>query len=257
MKLGDYANGVIVANSLIYLVVFILNDKGIINAFSEPVTKDGFCVTNKDDPVFNSHRVCFYVDTAFAIFLYVLASVCKPNGATAFIKRSIFGVFGHGVGHYFISLHFNDPAVSDLPLTAYPLQRQALTLVAGMFFWYTLLGSGEYMPRSHVVLQSMFHTAVLFSNYVIPKKLGFTYVQTVLVLTFAFYDIIKKPASTKDKYYDIGTPIVGIPFSIIAWLEGVLCISHVYYDLSIPAAMLVYFLICVVIDSGKGKKKAE
>ena len=48
--------------------------------FSPSFAKDGFCVSNKDGPVLmQSHALCFYEDTIFAILVWVLVNIIGKN----------------------------------------------------------------------------------------------------------------------------------------------------------------------------------
>ena len=113
-----------------------------------------------------------------------------------------------------------------------------------IFFWYSLLSSNKFIPKLHLVAISLFHSFVLLA---LPSHAGFTYVQTVLVLTFNLYDIFFRPIADKDVAYKwVG--LVSLPFSVVAWLEGTACQhflravgGHAWYDASIPSAILIYY----------------
>ena len=48
--------------------------------FSPSFAQDGFCVSNKDGPVLmQSHALCFYEDTIFAILVWVLVNIIGKN----------------------------------------------------------------------------------------------------------------------------------------------------------------------------------
>ena len=88
--------------------------------------------------------MCFYADTAIAIVMYFTISMCSTNMREETytpIKKQIMGIFGHGVGHFFLA--FN-PITSQ---TAYEVNgddnsKHALFMVAFFFFWYTLTVEG-------------------------------------------------------------------------------------------------------------------
>ena len=48
--------------------------------FSPSFAQDGFCVSNKDGPVLmQSHALCFYEDTIFAILVWVLVNIIAKH----------------------------------------------------------------------------------------------------------------------------------------------------------------------------------
>ena len=55
----------------------------------------------------------------------------------------------------------------------------------------------------------------------------------------------------KDYYYDLSVIVIGVPVTLITWLEPILCDSflvnwggHVWFDVSLPASMLIF--LCIV-----------
>ena len=239
---GDVVNLIVVINSLVYLVYFLMAHSGL--AYMDPPTlRDGFCITNPTDPLWNSHMLSFYADCFLSgvCVLVVLLTSADGGSSRDFLSRSIPGTLGHGLGHLFFALNSNSITDKSGPLYMYVLAVPVL-----LFFWYSLLGSNKYIPKRHLILNSLAHTLVLMSP-LMTTSAGFTYVQTVLVLTFNFYDTFFRPTSAKDIAYDwVG--FVSIPFSIVAWLEATSCErflksvgGHMWYDASIPIAILVYY----------------
>ena len=58
----------------------IISISGFGVEFSPSFAQDGFCVSNKDGPVLmQSHALCFYEDTIFAILVWVLVNIIGKN----------------------------------------------------------------------------------------------------------------------------------------------------------------------------------
>jgi len=242
---GDVLNLFVMANSILYLIYFIMAHLGLL--YMDPNTKrDGFCITNPTDPLWNSHMLSFYVDVLLSgVSVVVVALTSSGSNARDFLSRSIPGTIGHGFGHLGLSRRMNE-APSSTSLMTLPLYLQLLAPIGIFFFWYSLLGSNKYIPRLHLVIHSVLHSIVLLTP-ILPLSAGFAYVQTVLVLTFTIYDIFLRPKSTKDVAYDY-SPFVSVPFSVVAWMEALTCEGflkskggHMWYDASIPLAILVYY----------------
>jgi len=257
---GDYLNLLVMANSVVYLVYFVMAHLGL--TYMDPNTlRDGFCITSPADPVWNSHMLSFYVDVMLSgVCVLVVASTSSGSNARDFLSRSIPGTIGHGFGHLVIGLVTAEgPLDKARSRATLPLYLQILAPIVIFLFWYSLLSSNQYISRLHLILHSSLHSAVLLSS-VLPVAAGFTYVQTVLVLTFNAYDVFFRPKSTKDVTYD-WSPLVGVPFSVVAWLEALSCESflkriggHMWYDASIPVAILLFYFAVRGLESSKAKK---
>jgi len=69
-KLGDLANGVILAVSLLYAATVIyFTQQPDQSFFDETWKQDGFCIQNKDVPYWSSFDKCLYVDAFFSAVL--------------------------------------------------------------------------------------------------------------------------------------------------------------------------------------------
>ena len=78
--LGNVANTITIIASVIFLVLLVAQHDGSIDIFSKSFVEDGFCVSNKDKPIYmQSHAMCFYADTTIAILMYLTISMCAGN----------------------------------------------------------------------------------------------------------------------------------------------------------------------------------
>ena len=80
--MGDVANILNILNSIAFVVTAIAQYRGFIDIFSESFVRDGFCVSNQDKSIYlQSHLMCFYADSAYAIVLWILTSMCASGMA--------------------------------------------------------------------------------------------------------------------------------------------------------------------------------
>jgi hypothetical protein len=256
---GDVMNAFVVINALAYLSFFLLAHSGVsaLVKMDERTRIDGFCITNPDDPYANSHMLSFYVDVAFSIVsLAVVHSTPAGSQSRDLLKRSIPGTLGHGIGHFFISVAGGNPS----GMSSLPLYLQLAAPPVNFLFWWSLLGTNKYIPKNHLLPMSSAHVLVMLLP-ILPKTAGFAYVQTVLVLTFAFYDVFFRPREDKDVSYDWEW-VVFVPFMVVAWVESTACTSflrdiggHMWYDASIPSAVLLYYFAVRGLEEPKKLKE--
>jgi hypothetical protein len=132
---GDVANRLSLVLTFAFLFTYFLKPQ----VFASSYLQDGFCVSWQDT-MFNSHLLCFYVDTIFTVLLLVLCYLTKRGSeenpaAMTRVRDSFLGVFGHGIGH--LSLHImardrdRDPWDRDLQTqTSQTLEKKELSLSA-------------------------------------------------------------------------------------------------------------------------------
>ena len=65
-------------NNIATITIIWISGFGV--EFSPSFAQHGFCVSNEDGPVFmQSHALCFYEDTIFAILIWVLGNIIGKN----------------------------------------------------------------------------------------------------------------------------------------------------------------------------------
>merc|ERR1739847_241651 len=75
-SIGDAVNGLVIVNTLVYIGFIVAHANGFGVEFSPSFAQDGFCVSNKNGPVYmQSHALCFYEDTIFAIIVWFLVNI--------------------------------------------------------------------------------------------------------------------------------------------------------------------------------------
>lgn len=98
---GDAAHIFILTNAAIFAYAVVMHNESKI--FDKVWRPDGFCISNKSVPHFNSHDLCLYFDTIGAIaagmIYYFFNDTAGMGDANELVKNNIFGIFAHGLGH--------------------------------------------------------------------------------------------------------------------------------------------------------------
>ena len=211
MRLGDAANFFVLINTGAFVACVLLDTFGLVHLMSDSFRRDGFCVSNPDSKTFNSHIMCFYGDTATALFF---ALFVRRHSKTAGIKGSAVemgaaGIFGHGAAHLGLSFAGQNagPArLMEVGIAGMLTLRNLSVLIGLAAFFFLLLRSGPNIR--HAPAHSLMHAVILWS--LVPPKFGFTYVQTALLWLAAAYDV-RRPH--KDVFYDLNALLISVPVS--------------------------------------------
>ena len=203
-------------------------------------------MANQDKSVFvQSHALCFYADTAYAIVLWIMTTACvnnMPEASYDFIKVNTMGVFAHGCGH--LLLVYKPTSTLTPYLQNYGDIKGSVIYASVLFgFWYALtnitkdkLGAVRHM--------SMVLVYFLFHYFFVPGTMGFAYVSTVLIITASIANFSKR----ESPYYN-SESFVSCPVVLMAFVEGFACDAflkhvggHLWYDLTIPICFTAYFI---------------
>jgi hypothetical protein len=252
------------------------------------IGQGGFCVTSPDIPYWNSHDMCLYVDTVAAVVLSILyyffgrgagkqhdqPSLLYANDV--FVKN-IPGIFFHGLAHGRIGQSIRD----NVPLPAASVSTGESMLTAA----YGQVTGGDFIPnesglRSSPELNFLTSTLLILLFWVFmlrsalpwfsfpavaacaavacalqlltPQALGFTYVQTVLVVAFHFNQLLSVPDNVKrdNVGYAMFPWIVSLPLTMIGWMESTQCSNfvqstlygHALYDSYIPSSTALWYV---------------
>lgn len=262
---GNIAHTMVLINAICFMgSVLLFNEAPY---FDAAWIEEGFCVSNKETPLLNSHALSFYADTIATVFLFL--AYRKYNGILSeqcieHVYLNIFGVFMHGLGHLMIAFAGNaeeqttkqqmsiqERLDEDGPKT---LIVQTLILLG---FWIALLKAA--MPKV-----SMKYTApmALFlgslpSQFLVKPELGFTYTQTVLLLASSFNQL-NLPLEKKGYVYSTFAVVVACPVGLVGWLESQTCGDflikyggHLIYDGGICVSLFVFLLLCINHETQK------
>ena len=257
--IGDLVNGLVVVNTLAYIGVIVAHANGFSIELSPSFAEDGFCVSNKDGSVlWQSHALCFYEDTVFALLVWFLVTIGKdmlPEGDVTLMIRSALSTFIHGAAH--LSLAYRDYTAGDPEGHFSENGFKPFRFLTILIFWSTFMWMiHPELAISKKALRGVFWTIVHLS---IPRLYAFSFVHCVLVMEFCIKAMQVKEA---DSFYNIRTPLLNIPNSILAWMEVFACEKflqpyggHAIYDAFIPITMIAY--IFVLFYYSKKSKKVD
>lgn len=246
LRVGDAVNILVLINTAAFLFSVIANNTGLFDVgLSTSFNVDGFCVANKDTPFLQSHILCFYVDSACAIVLAVLARVHSNKVGLEPVKLAAAGVFVHGLAHLWLwhesnAIDPNEPTINSTN------RFKLVSFVIAFLLFFLILRSFPSIPNKHAMLHSVVHGLVL--EGFVPGRFGFTYVNTVIMALLVAYELLGR--TKKDRFYDLSAVLINFPITQAAWLEGFTCDSflksvggHVWYDSVIPLSMFMYYAV--------------
>lgn len=216
---GDLTHLALILNASVFAYAVVMhNDSEIFDPVWQP---EGFCVSNRETLYWNSHDLCLYFDTVFALLhgLMYLGLRNQPgmDPANELVKFNILGILGHGLGHGAIAKAMRDGVqTSDSSQTGLDtmMEQTPLEAVMSIFpfvvFWILLLKATMPTAKMNVILPM---TAVsILGNVFVPQRFGFTYVQTVLLLAFSVNQLLR-PSDQKGFAYALFPIISGFPVS--------------------------------------------
>jgi hypothetical protein len=133
----------------------------------------------------------------------------------------------------------------------------ALHFVGLFVFWYAFIRSiGQSSSYGTVITLSMIYNVINF--FLVPTKFGFTYVQTILLMTASLFAI----TSPKRKYYVAEAFLVNLPVGLVSWVEAIGCDAflvkfggHLWYDMSIPISFCLFLTYVALQESSKKTKQ--
>merc|ERR1719199_479382 len=111
-----------------------------------------------------------------------------------------------------------------------------------LLFWYGFMYA---IFKNQKTFQYTLTVVCASAGFAVPARFGFTYVQTALTFCFMIGLMVNK----KDKYYTL-QGLIFLPISFVPWIEATQCSNflvhyggHLWYDMSIPICILIYFYI--------------
>ena len=131
-------------------------------------------------------------------------------------------------------------------------------------FWYGFIRGINADSKHWVIVGlSLLYGSIHF--FLVPGLLAFAYVNCLLSLQYALTGLLFVDATKKGDYYSTAITMMGIPTSLMAWLEALGCEGimrplggHVLYDSTLSVGMLAFFIYTVVQETSATKaKKAD
>ena len=279
-KVGDISHYINLTSTILFFgFVFTLIENETSNFFDKQWKQDGFCVTNIDILYWNSHDLCLYFDTiatfVLAIVYYMLYQTNGMKSANELMYSGIPGVLFHGFGHGGIAYGLREgtdgiTATGDATIFDALREKTTQELVLGQLqffaFWFMLLQAS--MPNFTYVKVLPFAILSQLFTICFSAKFGFTIVQTILLIAFSINQLAR-PKIEKDYAYSLYPMVVGIPLTVVGWMESTQCTKfvrdllygHLIYDAYIPISMLIFYILCYMNVANEGgdtiKKKKE
>lgn len=261
---GNIVNVFVVLNTLIFAGSVALSDN-----FDSTWKEEGFCVSNKDTPEWNSHALSFYVDSVTSALLLAIFQMNKnimSKQVQDHIKVNIAGIFMHGVAHYGIAMkagnaedqiEYQDKGWKQA-FEEDPVEFFTRILIL-MGFWVALLMAA--MPNSNRKFTFALATISCVANSIVLPQFSFTFVQTILMLAAALNQL-NLPDEEKGYTYFWFSLIVAFPVGFVGWLESLTCSNflieyggHMVYDGSICLSVLIFTYISIKDSKDSHLKK--
>jgi len=267
-KIGDFAHLAIIINAVAFAsaVVFWTGDRNSqahhsSKIFDSDWESEGFCVSNKHVHYWNSHDLCLYFDIIGSIAVgslyYFLKDVEGMGPANALVWNNIAGILMHGIGHGFVAKGIRQ----DEDHNQEPDSSNVGSITFNMIFWFVMLRACLTNGSTKINVPLTIPITLVHTMY-LPLQFRFTYVQTILFLTFSLNEMLK-PVHEKNMEYALFPLIVGLPLLLVGWIESTQCSNfvmsmggHLIYDAYISVSVICFHLVCWGINrSSKPKIK--
>jgi hypothetical protein len=222
--------------------------------------QEGFCVTNRENPIISSHAVCLYVDVALAVVLAVMYWRHRHweelKHANSLVTTNVFGIIGHGIAHGAIAYHKQGLLLQSSTTSAAEPNVTTPTLLSGfvfpVLFWLPLMKAA--LPNAHNAVVGVMACLANWTVLRLPENLGFTGVQTILMLTFSLNQLLRPAEEKMDLHFSLYAWIVSFPVTLVGWMESTQCsvfvknslYGHVAYDAYIVVSVIAFYTMCIV-----------
>lgn len=277
---GDSYHAISIVSTTVFAALVVLwGGQSEANFFDSDWKYNGFCITNKTVPYWNSHDVCLYVDVILAGVLGLLYLAWRKTPgmdfANGYIPTNIIGIIAHGFGHGQVGRVMRENnfdvqatmATGNMGMLERALESGWPTVIfqeaGSMFFWIGLLYA-SMKDSSHTLICLVAVLARIGQVYM-PTHLAFTYVQTVLMIAFSLNQRNLSKETKNSLAYASYPLIVGLPTTLIGWMESTQCTNfvedyfygHVVYDGYIALSLIGWYTYQYVqAKSSNNKVKA-
>jgi len=236
--------------ALAFMFTIIGHYQRMFNVISPEYERLGFCISNKDEAVYNRILIyCFYFDTAITILVFGIVKIYDGLVSDFVLnsaRKKIGAVFLHGLTHLYQA--FMPPPG---PETAYIGVKSHVAVIPFVFWFFFLRGHvGDKCPR-------MVHLAItvavaLCHDLYIPIILSFVYVQfTLQMVGFIKYFL----PGHREPHSVARIIIVGVPTSVVSWVEALACESflwhlggHLMFDITLGLSGVAHFFYMKAVE---------
>ena len=291
VKRGDFRYTVSLVISLVFaLAVVLVASRPNQWLFDKEWAEVGFCVANADTPFWTSHDTSLYSDavvTAALLAFYFLHSNQGQTKSTSdndeFHMQGLYtgqtvklaiAHLAHGIGHgslaYFqrqamsmaagqdgMGNTSRTPGVEDMDM----LQLARAVALLSMTFWVPMLKAACTRVSCPVLVFSA--VLVAAGQVMTPPEFGFTYVQTILLVSNALNELTRPVKEKQSREYSLYPIMVNVPVAIMGWVESMGCGAfykdiggHVWYDTTIGLTMAAFMVNTYFHErSNRGRKQ--
>ena len=267
-KTGDlwYLVSLVVSISFAVAVVLYADDPNQ-TFFDKDWTTEGFCISNRDVPYWNSHDTSFYSDIVMTIVMVLMYfSWGKEPYMQGICSSQILlyagATIGHGAGHFNIARLMREQNVETVEQDMMDANNTRWQVFVGqsVLFWLPMLKAAcTRMPWSLVAGLAVLAEYGMTS---IPYKFSFTYVQTVLLAAHAANELTR-PRAEKGWEYATFPLFLNVPIALVGWAECLGCSTfykdiggHVWYDTTLGCGLSLFYLSCYLrYSSSSGNKQ--
>lgn len=249
--LGNFFHSFTIFSCLIFFFTVALYGSPEYSLFDSLWLQDGFCVSYKEIPYWNSHDLCLYGDVFFALlhgFVFMMTKN-EPGmeSCNEYQKYTPFAIFAHGLGHGALAAAMRDKPLDNISGLKHSERLNSQEyFVPYCVFWIFLMRAA--MPKSSkftIVISSIFAFAIQTR---LDVKYDFTFVQTVLICCNGIDNLGSQ--SKKDFEYALFA-LMNAPIPLIGLVESLACSNtlfpyggHIFYDYYIAISAIAFQLIC-------------
>merc|ERR1712062_640673 len=169
LRVGDVAKGIVLLLTIIFFVCLLAEHNGLTSYFSDSYKFDGFCVSGKDlEPLYQSHPVCFIANSITAAIMIYLVTQTKNLTKEAIrpMKKNAISLFGHGIGHLFLSISTQTSTVGASKafemLREQEFLRQCLTYFALFWVWF---GFNRDSKKAYELQLALLCSIILYNSF--------------------------------------------------------------------------------------------
>lgn len=226
---------------------------------------NGFCVSNPDSALLNSHSLSFYCDVVLAAILYALYRTAPPPTdenrlRLAILRGSVVAVLGHGCGHMYLGTSPRGGMDLRWKPSEDLARSVASTIVTVGSFATIFNGTMPLASTRKLIAAAAVATAGVTALDVDPR-LNFVYAQGFIYASNALHLAFSLDATHKRTLTYALYPFLQLPALLVGVLESTACRSflaglggHAVFDASIALGLIAMGLVARRRDDGEKKK---
>lgn len=207
--------------------------------------QNGFCISNQDMPLWNSHALSFYANILLFFivsYLYSIQPMNVPPIQKALLSGGMMGLIGHGLGHAQLGMY---PSGMDLRFHTDNLTESFHMMFISLIAFASIFkGTMPLASMKKIVITAIIATFG-FTLLNIEPKLNLMYGQAVMFATNAIHMLSLAKEHKQTVSYVI-YPIFYLPILALGMFEGIGCENfleliggHAAYDSAVGIAIIM------------------